>query len=126
MSLFVVKMQRSFPKSYFNANNEFIAHERSNAYFGLNGCRTDTDIKCKIIEWLSYYASKGQPYDQDWRNKKFRKFMLDGINNTLDTNFSIGDIDLIYQKLGNRINHDLTVKFVESGFDMKVLEGWCK
>ena len=30
------------------------------------------------------------------------------------------------QEITIAINHDLTVKFVESGFDMKVLEGWCK
>ena len=57
----------------------------------------------------------------EWINIKFHKFMLKGINKALDTDFSDEG-----HELGNRINHELTVKFVESGFDMKVLEGWCK
>ena len=112
-----------FPNSWFNENNEFIADTKSNTYFIFGNCKNTEDVECKILEWLSRSAAKGQPYSQDWRNRKFRKFMLDGINSVLDTNFSIGDIDFIYQKLGNRINHSLTVKFVESKFDMKVLEG---
>ena len=112
-----------FPNSWYNENNEFIAHTKSNTYFIFGNCKNTEDVECKILKGLSRSAAKGQPYSQEWRNRKFRKFMLDGINSALETDFSTDDIKLIYQKLGNRINHDLTVKFAENGFDMKVLKG---
>ena len=38
------------------------------------------------------------------------------------TNFSRDDIRIIYTKLGNRVNHKLTLDFIRSGYDMAVLE----
>ena len=56
--------------------------------------------------------------------QEYKKYLLECFpNSALETDFSTDDIKLIYQKLGNRINHDLTVKFAENGFDMKVLKG---
>ena len=48
--------------------------------------------------------------------------MLNGINKFLGTDFTEGDISIIYQKLGNRVNHNLTVEFVNSGYDLRILE----
>lgn len=47
--------------------------------------------------------------------------MLCGINAYLGTNFTEDDIAIIYQELGNRVRHTLTVEFVNSGYDMSVL-----
>ena len=47
---------------------------------------------------------------------------MDNINNYLNTNFTKEKMELIYTKLGNAINHNLTIKFVESGYDTKILE----
>lgn len=47
--------------------------------------------------------------------------MLGGINTYLGTDFSEDDMAIIYQMLGNRVRHSLTVKFVNSGYDMSVL-----
>lgn len=78
-------------------------------------------MNCKVLEWLSRAADKGIPYRQDWRNKKFQNFMLDGINMFLNTDFSKDDIDLIYTYLGNACNHNRTLEFVRSGYDMGLL-----
>lgn len=51
----------SFPGSFINGRNEFIADKRSNQYFILRDCRQPKDIDCKILEWLSRSASKGSP-----------------------------------------------------------------
>ena len=67
----------SFPGSFVNERNEFIAHLQSNQYFILSNCEYPEDIDCKVLEWLSRAACKGQPYSQEWRNRKYRKFMLD-------------------------------------------------
>lgn len=112
----------SFPGSFINENNEFIAHIKKNRYFLLEDCEYPEDIDCKVLEWLSRDACKGQPYSQEWRNKKFRKFMLDGINNYMDTNFTEDEMMKIYTYLGNACDHKKTMQFVKSGCDMKVLE----
>lgn len=115
-------LREAFPGSYINAKHEFIAEARSNQYFMLNDCEYPEDIECKVLEWLSRAASKGAPFNQEWRNCRFRKFMLDGMNNFLDTSFSEEEMGEIYTYLGNACNHRKTKQFVESGFDMKVLK----
>lgn len=113
---------QAFPESYINKRDELIVHKRSNTYLCLGDCKKPIDIECKVLEWFSRPASKGMPYSQEWRNRRFRKFMLDGINDFLETDFTESDMEEIYQYLGNAINHDKTVRFVESGYDFKVLE----
>ena len=111
-----------FPNSWFNERDEFIADTRSNTYFMLCNCETPLDVECKILEWFSRPASKGIPYSQEWRNRNFRKFVLDGINDFLDTKFNADSMEKIYCALGNAINHKLTIKFVQSGYCMEILE----
>lgn len=115
------KLLGSFKGSFFNCYDEFIANERNNEYFIFSNCEDEESVKCKVLEWLSRSASKGQPYSQEWRNKKYREFMLDGINNFLGTKFLEEDISIIYQELGNCVNHNLTLAFIRSGYDMRVL-----
>lgn len=112
----------SFPGSFINEKNEFIAHLPSNQYFSLDGCEYPEDIDCKVLEWFSRSASKGAWYSTRWRNEKFRKFMRDGINNYLDTNFSEEQLLKIYTHLGNAVNHELTKKFIENNYDFSVFE----
>ena len=112
----------AFPCSFINEQNEFIAERRSNQYFLLNDCKSPRDIECKVLEWLSRPASKGQPYSQEWRNRKFREFIRNGINSFLDTGFSEDEMKEIYQYLGNAINHDKTIQFIESGYDFNILQ----
>ena len=116
-----LRLLADFDGSFFNERDEFIAHRYSNTYFIFANCETELDVKCKVLEWLSRSAHKGIPYRQEWRNKKFRKFMLDGINMFLHTDFSFDDMEQIYTYLGNACNHNKTIKFIESGYDMQVL-----
>ena len=83
---------------------------------------TEVEVKCKVLEWLYRGAHKTQPFHRQKDNAEFHKFMRNGINSFLMTRFSYYDIERIYQHLGNRVNHEKTVKFVESGYDMRVLE----
>lgn len=116
-----LRLLADFDGSFFNERDEFIAHRYSNTYFIFASCETELDVKCKVLEWLSRSAHKGIPYSQEWRNKKFRKFMLDGINMFLNTDFSFDDMETIYTYLGNACNHNKTIRFIESGYDMQVL-----
>lgn len=113
----------AFPGSYINSRDEFIAHPPTNQYFLLGDCETPTDIACKVLEWLSRSAYKAIPYRQEWRNRKLHKFMLDGINAFLHTDFSEDDIAKIYQILGNGVRHDLTAQFVHNCFSVRWLVG---
>lgn len=117
-----LRLLADFDGSFFNERDEFIAHRYSNTCFIFSNCETELDVKCKVIEWLSRSALKGIPYSQEWRNKKFRKFMLDGINMFLHTDFSFDDMEDIYTYLGNACNHQRTIEFIESGYDMKFFE----
>ena len=88
----------------------------------MHNCKDDLDIKCKVLKWLSRAAYKGQPFASEKRNRAFRDFMLNGINMFLECDFDENDIEVIYTYLGNAVNHELTVKFVETGYDMSILE----
>lgn len=116
-----IRLLADFDGSFFNERDEFIAHRYSNTYFIFSNCETELDVKCKVLEWLSRSAHKGIPYSQEWRNKKFRKFMLDGINMFLHTDFSFDDMEVIYTYLGNAVHHERTIRFIESGYDMNIL-----
>ena len=78
-------------------------------------------MQCKLLEWLSREASSSLHYKNDIYNDKAHKYHRDGINSFLGTNFTHEDMELIYSKIGNGVNRELTIKFIQSGFDMKIL-----
>lgn len=112
----------SFEGSWFNDAEEFIADTKSNTYFIFSNCETPLEVECKVLEWCSRSAYKTEPYSQDWRNRAFHQKMLNGINNFLNTGFNEESMEKIYTKLGNAVHHQLTIKFVQSGYDLTVLE----
>ena len=97
-----------FPRSYINANLEVILIPKTNTYFNLEGVQSRRDIIAELLIWCSRTIAKGQP--------------LNFLNHYLGTLFSDEDIALIYQNLGNGINPELTYRFIDSGFDMEVLD----
>lgn len=122
-SIITKQLAHAFPKSFINCGLEFIAHIEANEYFRLEDCETELDVKCKVLEWLSRGAHKTCPFNSNLKNERFHNFMLNGINDFLGTDFTEEDIELIYDRLGNRVNHALTVEFVNSGYDMSLLKG---
>jgi hypothetical protein len=112
----------AFPGSFINSRDEFIAHLRTNQYIILGDCRTPEDIEAKVLEWFSRPAHKTAPYSQEWRNRKFHRFMLDGVNAFLDTAFTEDDMAVIYQALGNAVRHNMTMQFIGHDMDM----GWLR
>lgn len=117
------RLMECFPGSFINQHGEFIAYPRGNcAYFNLFTCMNELEIKCKVLEWLSRAAYKSQPFASDRANRKMWAAMLNGINEYLGTSFSTDDIDAVYSYLGNGCNRARTVRFVQSGYDLKVLQ----
>ena len=117
----VVRLSRAFPGGFLNGQGEFIAHQKGNAYFKLADCATELDVKCKVLEWLSRDAYKTNPFRRVVKNIKFHEFIMDGICKFLEHDFSFDDMEQIYTYLGNRINHEKTIRFVDSGYDMDIL-----
>ncbi|MDO5845104.1 MAG: hypothetical protein Q4Q53_08175 [Methanocorpusculum sp.] len=104
----------AYPQGHINHNLEFIAHTGRNSYFLLTDIETEQELKAKVIEWLSREAIKGG-------TKATMKYHLDGLNIFLGTSFTPEEVEKIYTYLGNRCNHKLTVRFIESGYDLTVL-----
>lgn len=121
-SLVTKKLTVTFPKSFINSNLEFIAHKEANECFRLEDCDNEFDVKCKVLEWLSRGAYKTCPFNSNLKNDRFHNFMLDGINAFLGTDFTESDIEEIYTYLGNRCNHEKTVRFIESNYDISILK----
>lgn len=118
----VIDLLKSFHGSFLNQYGEFIAHRETNQYFQLSKCKDDLEIKCKVLEWLSRAAYKTEPYKSKKKNEKFNDFMLRGINKFLNTDFDKYNMMTIYQELGNQVNRELTIKFINSNYDMAVLQ----
>ena len=111
-----------FPGWFINNQGEFIAHQKANVYFNISTCENEMDIKCKILEWFSRPACKSTPFRRAVDNTALHTFFLNGINEYLDTTFSVEDMREIYTYLGNACDHQKTIRFIESGYDMTVLE----
>lgn len=118
----VLKLLKSFKGSFVNESGEFIANHKANSYFNLGTCKDELEVKCKVLEWLSRDAFKTEPFRTKKQNEAFHTAMMDGINRYLETNFTQDDMSLIYQELGNQVNRENTMRFIESGYDHKVLE----
>lgn len=116
-----IDLMSCFEGSFINHNGEIIVHPRTNQYFAMRNCETMLDVKCKVLEWLSRSACKSEPYRTKAANENLHRFMLNGINQFLGTNFSYADMYLIYTYLGNACNHERTIRFVESGYDLDML-----
>ena len=90
-------------------------------YFTAIVRKDKTDIICKMLEWCSRPIAKGEPYASAKRNQEWREKLLEGYNKYLGTQFTPTDMYWIYDKLGNAANHELTLKFIESGYDLNLL-----
>ena len=105
-----------FNKPFVNENNEFIAVPKTNSYFILDDCNDRKDVHVKMVKWLSRDCGKAQI------SPVAKEFNQQGFNNFCGTTFDEEDFILIYSKLGNGVNHELTLDFVESEFDLEMLE----
>lgn len=117
------KLLGLFPKSYINQNLEVILIPKTNTYFNLEGVGSRRDIIAKFLMWCTRTIVKGQPFRTQKRNNLFIEVTKKSLNYYLGTLFSDEDMDLIYQRLGNGINPELTYRFIDSDFDMEVLNG---
>lgn len=117
----VFAVMQCFPESYITKFGEVVLSNKGDVYFTALHCKDKTDIICKLLEWCSRPIAKGEPYSRRSSNEKWRRTLLDGYNKYLGTEFTQEDMYWIYDKLGNAVDHELTIKFIESGYDLELL-----
>ncbi|WHY80172.1 hypothetical protein QNH20_19300 [Neobacillus sp. WH10] len=103
-----------FPKSFINHSNEIILEPRNNVYFRLDDVSTALDFKCKMFAWVSRPIAKG--LSKYWSPRVLRSF-----NHLLGTNFTKEEMYGIYDRLGNDVNRQLTIRFIESNYNLALL-----
>lgn len=114
----IFNVMKHFDGSYINQYGELILNYIGDTYFTATDCETKEDVICKLLEWCSKPIAKGQPYVSYQRNIEWRRNLLRGYNNYLGTDFTLDDMYWIYDKLGNAINHKLTLEFIHSNYDL--------
>lgn len=117
----IFNVMKHFPNSYINRCGELILSDKGNVYFAAKNCENEIDIICELLEWCSRSIAKGQPYCYEKRNQEWRESLLSGYNEYLGTQFTQEDMYWIYDKLGNAVNHELTLKFIASGYDLNLV-----
>lgn len=102
-------------KPFVNELNEFIAFHKTNAYFSLEDCENRKDIELKILKYLSRSCAKAEI------PKHYKELIQRGCNNFLGTVFDEEEWLLIYERLGNGVNHNLALDFIEYEYDIDLL-----
>lgn len=120
---YVFEVMKIFGGSFINADRELILVPKTNLYIPLKDVHTANDLRFKLLECCSRDSCKAQPFASGRANTIYRKATLNKLNKSLGTQFTSDEMELIYQELGNGVNHELTKQFVYSGYDMKVLQG---
>ena len=90
-------------------------------YFCINGCETKKDVQAKVLEWWSREACKAM-HGSEKTSAIVQDYILRGINEYLNTNFTRDEMSEIYSRLGNSIKHELTMRFIDSKFNMEILK----
>ena len=120
----LLRLLQCFPRGCILPGGDFLARNANGAcndYFSLCNCATERDIQCKVLEWFSRPAHKSEPFRSDKKNAEYHAYMLAGINRFLNTKFTPEIIEEIYCQMGNACNHELTMAFVDSGYDLNLL-----
>lgn len=123
MPIYISNLMVLFNGSFINYRNELILVPRTNLYFSLDDVESESDLKCKVIEYCSRDAYKTMHFDSIAENIEYHDYVIERINEYLGTYFDETDMELIYTKLGYGVHHYLTIKFVESNYDMNILKG---
>lgn len=104
-------------KAYFCVHRSPKVHTT----FCLQDCNTRDDVVAKVLEWLSRDAYKSIPFHNDYENNKYHEYVRNGISKYVGKLFTFDDMREIYTYIGNRIDHQRTIDFIQSGFDVKAL-----
>ena len=112
---YIKEVLNCFSKAFINDCNEMIIDPHANTFFQLEDVESRFDIECKLLNYMSRNAIKGG-------HRHFNEYHFRGICEYLDMPFTIKEMAVIYQKLGNGIKPEKTKKFIKSNYDFKLLD----
>lgn len=114
-----------FPGSYFSKDKyveeKLVLNKKNNIYCPLTKCKTELDVKCKVLEWLPSIGCYRMAFRSPKKSEKFRNSVLAGINKFLGTNFTRKEFVMIHCSLGYASDSYYTREFIESGYNLKIL-----
>lgn len=122
----IIELIKSFPGCFITQENELIIHKKMNIFIMMDNIKTKRQLAANMLQWLSREASESYHYSGRKKNDKYRNFVLDGINHFLNTNFTQDDMRIIYCNLGGGANRDLAFKFIDSGYDFRIILKHCE
>lgn len=120
----LIKIMASFKESFVKCNNdgfEIILDSKSNFFFSLENIDSDCELIRRLISSVSR-CYKTEPYEKEWRNRKYQTELMTSFNGFLGTNFTEDDFEYIYTYLGNGCNKPIAIKFIESGYNIEILK----
>lgn len=112
---FMKVAKKHSPKSYLNHNLEMIVEPKNNIYFLMEDVENEMDLKRKVITWLSRPSCKGVSTYWQYRIRNI-------VNEYLETDFELSHMEQIYTRLGNDCNRPLCLQFIESNYDLRLLD----
>lgn len=125
MKDFLIKIMTAFPHSfikyYVYGGFEITLDEQNVLCFSLEEIESDLELKRRFISVVSR-CYKTQPYRTSKRNIQWQQKHISAFNKALGTKFNADEIAYIYTYLGNGCNKPITIKFIESGYDLNVLK----
>ena len=83
-----LKLLRSFPGSVVNSKGMFVPEPDDIAGFSLMEEWMGPEIKCRVLERLSWAAAFAMPYGDRQKDRELREFYRKGINTYLGTEFT--------------------------------------
>ena len=122
--ILVNQLQTAFKESFIKCNNdgfEIILDSKSKFFFSLENIDSDCELIRRLISSVSR-CYKTEPYEKEWRNRRYQTELMTSFNKFLGTNFIEDDFEYIYTYLGNGCNKPIAIKFIESGYDLNVLK----
>lgn len=120
----LIKIMVAFKESFVKCNNdgfEIILDSKSNFFFSLENIDSDCELIRRLISSVSR-CYKTEPYEKEWRNRKYQTELMTSFNGFLGTNFTEDDFEYIYTYLGNGCNKPIAIKFIESGYNIEILK----
>lgn len=117
----IKRLMYIYNESFINSNFELILERKRNIFTVLSNLKTERDLIFNMLEWKTRPCIVGIT-DDDSDAEKFRNSFNEFMHEYTHKNFTKEEISTIYKKLGNEVNRELTEKFIESGYDMEILE----
>lgn len=117
----VQKLMKYFPGSFITPAMEVVLDRKFHTSFSVKENMSREDVLCKIFEWCSRDCAKAEPYCSHKMNTLSRDSLCLRFSKYIGKVFDQSDFYWIYDRLGNAINHERTLKFIAEGMNVENL-----